>query len=310
VFPLFQNPLLRFIRSAWWLIALALIIIPLLAFGRWGLEFALIGGAAFVAIVAGVVGAAWLHGSITAVRKAAHRRLSHHQFLCPNCLHFGGFHFGCAQCRARVHPFIVNTDGLYTIKCPNCRHQLFGERKNNIAAWCERCEAICDLDLHHRQVRAVGVLSPKDFETLCREAGAEKDVSIDGLRCSWKDDGERLIYILQLSDLASPRDELHALWRVESIWISASESEVLKLGQAIDQFIVSARLTDSQVKRFTVCVQQEEISATVNHVLTTRFGSVRRGVSGTDFIQIGESSQKIASTGEALDLSRADAAQE
>lgn len=259
--------------------ALALIIIPLFAFGRWGLEIALIGGAAFLAVVAGMVGAAWLHGAIAAFRKAAYRRFSHHRFLCPNCLHFGGFYFGCAQCRARVHPFIVNTDGAYTVKCPNCRRALFGERKNNIAAWCERCEAICDFDLHHRRkVRVVGVLSPKDFETLCKEARAEKDVSIDGIRCSWKDDGERLTYILQLGDLAGPRGELHALWDVESIWASADESEVLKLGQAIDQLIVRARLTDAEAKRFTVCVPQEEISATVSHVLMTRFGSVRRGV--------------------------------
>ncbi|MEW6207983.1 MAG: hypothetical protein AB1631_06435 [Acidobacteriota bacterium] len=313
MFPLFQNPLLRFLRREWWLAAIVFVIVPLMAFGRWGLEFALAGSAAFLAAVSGMTGAAWLHGAIAAFRKAAARSASHHRFLCPNCLRFGGFHFGCAQCRALVHPFIINTDGAYIAKCPRCRRSLFGERNRNVAAWCERCEAVSDLDPHHsRRVRVVGVLSPADFETLCKEAEAEKDVSVDGIRCSWKDDGKRLTYILQLGDLAHSRDELHALWEIEEIWTSADESEALKLGQSIDQFIVRARLTDAQAKRFTVCAPQKEISATVNHVLTTRFGGVRAGVSAAEFIREDEMEYRIASRfgDRILNLSaRADAAQ-
>ncbi|HEY7546383.1 MAG TPA: hypothetical protein VID27_15955 [Blastocatellia bacterium] len=314
MFPLFQNPLLRLIRSAWWLAALLVVIVPLILFGRWGLEFALIGGAGLLTLIAGMIGAAGLHGAAVSVDKAINRWFSHHRFLCPNCLHFGQFHFACSQCGTRIHLFIVNTGGAYIIKCPHCRRALFSEPKNKIAAWCERCQATCDLDPHHhRQVRVVATLFPRDFERLCKESGAEKDVSIDGIRCSWKDDGKQLTYILQLGDLAHARDESHALWDVEALWVSADENEVLKLGQASDQLILNARLSDSRAKLMTVCVPQAEISPTVSHVLTTRFGQIRCGIEAASFICEDESSQRIIldKAGETINISASvDAAQE
>jgi hypothetical protein len=102
------------------------------------------------------------------------------------------------------------------------------------------------------------------------------------------------------------------MWEIESIWTSADESEALKLGQSIDQFIVRARLTDSEAKRLGVCAPQEELSATVAHVLTTRFGSVRSGVSAANFISEEEPEQRTAFRfgGRVFNLSaRADAAQ-
>jgi hypothetical protein len=279
---LFQNPLLRFMARMWWLPALTLIVVGFVLFKEDGLRIAVSVSAALFAALAGLIFSAWLHGVLAAFRKSSDRRASDYRFLCPQCLRFGDFDFGCGSCGVKINPFIVNTQGAYTIKCPHCRSALYAGEKENIAAYCRRCDASCEMRTHHhRQIRVVGALLTDDFHHL-RGEGEEKR-SADGLRYACTDDGRRLTYILNLEDLAARGEGTSAIREMKTIWVGA-DCDALVLGEAADRFITKARLTDAERKRVTISIPQRELEATSLHVLETRFGQLKRAMTASMFL--------------------------
>jgi hypothetical protein len=291
---LFRNPLLRLLGRLWWLPALTLVAAWGLG-GERGLRMAGLGIAAYLAAIAGIVGAAWAHGAYAASRERTRHRSSDHRFLCPGCLHFGDFDFACGACGKRVEAFLVHTSGAYVNDCPHCHAHLLsrdGSDGRGVQAHCERCQGNCDRAVHHkRQVRVLATLLPADFTSLCQTIGAQEKQAQGGIGYACDDDGVRLTYLLNLNSLTDASRSLpdaHALWEVECIWLDASGDDrqklALDLGKAADQFIRRADLTDQQRQALTVCVPQVTLDPVVQRVLETRFGAIKYGVAATDFL--------------------------
>lgn len=292
---LFRNPLLRLLGRLWWLPALTLVIA---AFGIWeeqGFRLVGLGGAAYLAAIAGIVGAAWAHGACVALSKSARRRSSRHRFLCPNCLRFGVFQFACGACGKEVETFLVHTNGAYINDCSHCHVPLLsrdGLDGRGVRSYCERCKGNCDHAIHHqRQVHVVGTLLPADFVSLCQAVGAQKRQAQDGIGFAYDDDGVRLTYTLDLSSLTNAAHSLprtHALWEVESIWLEASgdapQRLALEIGQAADRFITETGLSETQQRALTVCVRQSALHDDVQNKLETRFGAIKYGVAAAGFV--------------------------
>ncbi len=158
---LFRNPLLRLLGRLWWLPALTIVAAWGLG-GERGLRLAGLGVVAYLAAVAGIVGAASAHGAYAASRERARHRSAQHRFLCPDCLHFGDFDFACGACGKRVEAFLVHTSGAYVNDCPHCHEHLLsreGLDGRGVQAHCERCKGNCDRAIHHeRQVRVLATL--------------------------------------------------------------------------------------------------------------------------------------------------------
>ncbi len=213
------------------------------------------------------------------------RRLNH-RFLCPNCLHFGGFDFACGECWAEIPGY---SDGK-TQACPRCQRSLLSADGDGVRAYCKQCKGNCDRAIYHqRQVRVLATLRPADSQSLYRAISGQ-EYQPQGGRGYVYDDGARLVYVLNLSsftDDAHYLSQTHALWEIESIWLDVSASDpkelALEWGEAADRFITQAELTEAQRRAITVCVQQTEADAVVKAVLKTRFGKVRRRVAAPTF---------------------------
>ncbi len=227
------------------------------------------------------------------------RRLNH-RFLCPNCLHFGGFDFACGECWAEIPDY---ANGKNTQTCPRCQRSLLSADGNGVRAYCKRCKGNCDRAIYHqRQVRVLATLRPADSQSLYRAISGQ-EYQPQGGRGYVYDDGERLAYVLNLSDFTDETHSLpqtHALWEIESIWLDVSASNpkelALEWGEAADGFIAQAKLTEAQRRAITVCVRQAEADTVVKPVLETRFGKVRRRVTAPAF-----HSEKAQAKAEALE---------
>jgi hypothetical protein len=297
---LFRNPLFRLLGRLWWLPALAICAAWGVG-GEQGLRLAEMVVAAYLSAIASMVGVAWAHGSCVARRDRAYHHRARHRFLCPHCLHFGGFHFACGACGKKVGAFLVHTDGVYVNDCRRCHALLLsrdGQDGRGVQAYCKRkrCKGSCDRAVHHqRQVRVLATLLPADFSSFCRAIGAEgrkakgEEQTGKDMGYVYADDGARLAYVLNLSDLTDAARKLpsrHALWAVESIWLDGEKAEPLALGQAVDQFIRQVGLTERQRRRLTVCVRvnQDGLDPAAQNLLAARFGTVRYGVAAEDFL--------------------------
>ena len=161
---LFRNPLLRLLGRLWWLPALTLLATWGLG-GERGWRWASNGIVAYLAVVAGMICAAWARGTFAAVREHARLSSAQHRFLCPQCLHFGGFHFACGACGKRVEDFLVHTGGDYVNNCRHCKAELLTQK--GVQARCEHCQHACERAVYHqRQVGVLGALLPDDFTAL------------------------------------------------------------------------------------------------------------------------------------------------
>jgi len=309
---LFRNPLLRLLGRLWWLPTLTLVAAWGVG-GEGGLWMAGLGAAAYIAAIVSMIGAAWGHGAYVALRESARHHSSCHRFLCPDCLHFGGFDFGCGACGKKVEAFLVHTNGAYINDCPHCRARLFtrdGLNGRSVRTYCEHCKSNRDCATHHyRRVFVMATLLPADFATICQTIGAQErsaqgrisyDCDDDGVRHYFQlapvtgngvsyardDDGVRLTYLLNLeslTDTARALPDTHALWELKSIWLDAAGNEIevaLKMGEAADRFDRQTGLA----KTLTVCVPQIELGDAVKNVLETRFKGIEYEVAAADFL--------------------------
>jgi hypothetical protein len=214
-------------------------------------------------------------------------RQRNHRFLCPNCLHFGGFDFACGECWAEI-PDYANGK---TQTCPRCQRSLLSADGDGVRAYCKQCKGNCDRAIYHqRQVRVLATLRPVDSQSLYRAISGQ-EYQPQGGRGYVYDDGARLAYVLNLSDFTDETHSLphmHALWEADSIWLDVSASNpkelALELGEAADRFIAQAKLTEAQRRAMTVCVRQAESDPVVKPVLETRFGKVRSRVTAPAFL--------------------------
>jgi len=205
-----------------------------------------------------------------------------YRFLCPNCLHFGGFDFACGECWAEIPGY---ANGNNTQTCPSCHLSLLSVGGDRVRAYCKRCKGNYDRAVYHqRRVRVLATLRPADSQSLY-QAISGQEYQPQGGRGYVYDDGAQLAYVLNLSDFADEAHSLpqtHALWKVESIWLDVSASDpkelALEWGKAADRFIAQAGLTDAQRQAMTVYVHQAKADPMVKPVLRTRFGKVRYGV--------------------------------
>jgi hypothetical protein len=210
------------------------------------------------------------------------------RFLCPNCLHFGGFAFACGECWSELPEY---ANGKNTQTCPRCQRSLLSADEDRIRAYCQQCKANYNRATYHqRQVRVLATLRPDDSQSLYR-AVTGQEYQPQGGKGYVYDDGARLIYVLNLSDFTDGTHSLshkHALWEAESIWLDMSASKpkelALELGEAADRFIAQAKLAEAQRRAMTVCVRQAESDPVVKPVLETRFGKVRSRVTAPAFL--------------------------
>lgn len=228
---LFRNPLLRLLGQRWWLPVLTLLVAGFGLWGERGLRLASIGTVAYLAVIAGIIGTAWAHGTWAAFRQRLRRRAARHRFLCPHCLHFGDFQFSCGACGEKVEAFLVHTNGAYVNDCSNCHQPLFsrdGQDGWGVRAHCQQCRGNCNRVTHHEhQIRVRATLLPDDFAVLCRTVGAPERQAQDRVRYTYADDGARLTYILDLSTVTETLRSLpatHALWDVEPAWPEAANN--------------------------------------------------------------------------------------
>jgi hypothetical protein len=82
------------------------------------------------------------------------RRLNH-RFLCPNCLHFGGFNIVCGACWAEIPGY---AGGKKTQTCPRCRRSLLSADGDGVRAYCKQCKPFRVRDPLFWIFRAVGVM--------------------------------------------------------------------------------------------------------------------------------------------------------
>src|SRR5574341_819465 len=156
-------------------------------------------------------------------------RRRNRRFLCPNCLHFGGFDFACGECWAEIPDY---TNENETQACPRCQLSLFSADGGSVRAFCKQCKGNCDRGIYHqRQVRVLATLRLSDSASLYRAIGGQ-EYQPQGGKGHVYDDGERLAYVLNLSDFtdeAHPLPPTHALWEIESIWLDAAASNPKEL---------------------------------------------------------------------------------
>jgi hypothetical protein len=185
-------------------------------------------------------------------------RRRNHRFLCPNCLHFGGFDFACGECWAEI-PDYANGNKIQT--CPRCQRSLLSADGGGVRAYCKRCKGNFDRAIYHqRQVRVLATLRPADSHSLYRAISGQ-EYQPQGGRGYVYDDGARLAYVLNLGDFTDEAHSLppaHALWEAESIWLDVSAGNpkelALEWGEAADRFVGQAKLTEAQQQAIIVCV--------------------------------------------------------
>ncbi|MCI0392838.1 MAG: hypothetical protein MOB07_29250 [Acidobacteria bacterium] len=288
---LFRSPLLCLLGRLWWLPALTLVAAWGLG-GERGLRTAGLGVAGYLAVVAGIVGAAWAHGAYSAFRERVRHRSADQRFLCPDCLHFGDFDFACGACGKRVEAFLVHTSGAYINDCPHCHEYLLphdGSDGRGVRAYCKRCQGNCDLAIYHeRQIHVLATLLPADFISLRQITAAREGLAKGGVGYARDDDGVQLTYLLNLDSLTDAARNLprrHALWELKSIWLVASGGDInsaLIIGRAIDTL---NRRTDDLTKTLTVCVPQTALGSKAKNLLEDRFKAVEYGVAAADFLR-------------------------
>jgi len=244
-------------------------------------------GAAFIL---GLIVAARINGLKNGWQLKSERISVEHRFLCPSCLNFGPFDYACQECKGRVEPFLVHTDGAYVAKCAHCHRALFTDQDTegrSVVARCSRCEAVCNRKIYHnRVVRTIATLTSKDFIALTETTGIEMRRSEDNIRFAIRDDGRFLTIVLNLGDLAdviAPDSMSHALRDISRIWIDSADTDPLALGQTVDAMIMKAKLPEMQWRSIEVCSHQAIIDPASRHVLETRFGHLVSGVSITEF---------------------------
>jgi hypothetical protein len=302
-----HHPLLR--RLSGWLFALTFVLAALGATRSQVPGLAVLGSVAALTGFVGLIIPPWLRSKY--VRRRERKRLR--RFLCPHCLHFGDFNFACGGCGGKVEEFVVHTNGAYADSCAHCQALLFshdGADGVGIRAYCQRCNETCDGSIHHqRQVRVVGTLLSADFRPLCYNDGTsltyvlnltaldmlEKSQiandypnEINKLQTGSKNQSTYLLHLLVMPLIIRfALKHAHAVNALEFIWVDAARDDqqalALELGQAADRLIRQrASLPKARRRALAVCVPQTRLDPVVEHVLRTRFGSIRYGVALTD----------------------------
>jgi hypothetical protein len=270
--------MLQLLWRLWWLPVAALAV----AWGS-GVKYAdAVSQMIFVllAFVAGLILAALGHGAYLSRREKIRHNRAYHRFLCPRCLHFGGFRFACGACGNEIESFTVLTGGAYASDCQSCHTRLFAGNEAQVAAYCENCLSGCDRSLHHeRRVRVIATLLAGDFGLICRLTGAQPLKAADHQTFACADDGECLRYILSFDPEAGVETAdlpMHALRNVETIWLDAAGADPLRLGRIIDAFI-----------------RQPAPEAAIRNKLAALFGLLRCGFGTSTLFDLKKSANDV-----------------
>ncbi|HYE72294.1 MAG TPA: hypothetical protein VEF04_03150 [Blastocatellia bacterium] len=281
--PLFRNPLFLLLRRFWWL--LVVITALICAFGgEKGLEVAGYFLLSILAFLTGIIAAALAHGYWKISQTRWRHGNNRHCFLCPHCLHFGGFRYACNSCKNEVEAFAAATVGSYVNSCPNCYAPLFERNANeqhNVSAYCENCFGLSPLEAYHeRSVSIIVTIFASDFLALRDASQAQSQIAKDGTEFFCLDDGKELKYFLNCSEAQTIEelDRTHVLQKVISVWIDTANLEPLHFARAMDAFIRKLG-TDSPIKeRVNILVKQNSPDAFIKTRLEAQFTGIKYGV--------------------------------
>ena len=144
----------------------------------------------------------------------------------------------------------------------------------------------------------LATLRSSDSASLYQAISGQKKHMQDSVGYAY-DDGVWLTYVLNLSTFADAARSFpltHALREVEFIWMDTVENDpnelALELGEAADRFNIQTGLA----KALTVCVSQIRLDPAVQHVLKSRFGTIKYGVTAADLLCDG-AQQKVLTLG-------------
>ena len=279
-----RDRLIPALSRLWWVALLAVAAAILYGGIKKGFEIVHLIALATMFGVTGLVSSMWLLEGFVGIREGIRRRRSSLTFLCPTCLRFGSFRYSCPECGNAIRAFFSKTESAAFDTCPYC----FTAFTSDLRARCVYCNATCDPTVfHERRVRIVGTLFAKDYDWLKRIAKARPCRS-NTFRFCYFDDGSRLTYILDLSDLTRPpRGSTHslALSRLEAVWVSGTDDDSLKLGRAADGLARHPSMTRRRRRSVLVCTSPDDLEFTNKQILRTRFGTIKYGVSAADFIR-------------------------
>lgn len=273
---LIRNPLYRLLARFWWVpillgTALATIGQPPL----WELALALWGLGAGILIASTLV--ARVQGYRERRRVQAYTANEQYRFLCPECFRFGEPAYACGACGKECAALAADTGGGYVNDCAHCQSTLLpAEREGAVGllAYCRHCQATTDRYPHHeRRICVIGVPSPADLECFPHADRLERRVAVtaSGLRL---DDHSWLTYVLPLGALTPhARAPDHAARQLEALWLSGKDVNALVLGEQLDGFIRSARLSATARRKMRIYLGcgRMELARDVYNVLEGRF---------------------------------------
>ena len=216
------------------------------------------------------------------------------RFLCPNCLRWGGYRYACGGCWRAVRDKLVAAQG----ECPRCRQTL---RPEAVRARCEHCEYGGDSAIYvQKPIRVVATLRATDYAAFCHATGVPPEQSPGGLGYAY-DTGTRLVYVLNLEAVlaaAASFPALPVIQTIEAIWLDASgddlEAQAFSLAEAADKFVRQQDVTEAMRRAMNIVVCRETPESIIEHVVTTRFGSVSYVKTATEFLCDGEAAKAVA----------------
>lgn len=285
--PVFRLPFFRTLRSLCYG-ALILFVFP----GCLLFPYTLIGVflfAVFLMAIWGFLLLSTVHGRIAAAAYRVRHLAGSHRFLCPQCLEFGGFRYGCGACGDEVEPFVVHTGGLYLDDCPHCHAPVYAagkERGSAPRAYCAGCGSVGTEVHHQRAVRVLATLRGAELDRLQATAPGtpESTGELEYLRL---DDGEYFTYVLALGEELSGEGQFtsgHAARQVEALWLGGDWPEPLALAEALDRFIRRVGLSEARRRTFPVCVSATMLDLVVREQLVTRFPAAVFGITAETFL--------------------------
>ncbi len=222
-------------------------------------------------------GLVWLDARASLRSAQARRAAGSFRFLCPSCLCFGPFTYGCGQCGDEVEAFVVHTGGLYFNDCNRCKGSVFprpgSDEKHQLQARCIQCGHGCDLRHHERAIRVLATLHGRDFDTVCRTEPAGK-LFPGPPRHFCRDDGATVTCLL---DLRMPQPEMehlpngHAAGRVDGVWLDPARFFPLEFGRVLDSLLRQIGQGKGKRSRVPLYLARDVEDPVLNRLLEQRF---------------------------------------
>ncbi len=277
-----RNPVVRCLLDLWWVPALLLLF--------WGalLGGFVLAGALLACVIGGVMGVLGAAGYRAARAQSVHReqrRREGRRYLCPGCLCFDEPRVACHHCGKEVEPFVLFTGGEYVDTCGYCGDSLAFGPGAEPQAICGHCQSRTPAAIYHdRRVELRGALTDTDFQAICAAAG-HPPRRARGIGYLSLDDGRRIIYALNLSDVTRVETAVpsgHALSQVRDLW--SQEADPLVLGQAVDRFAGGAGLGAAQLAETTLRLGRTPVDPAAERALRARLAGIELGVPVSQFI--------------------------